>query len=374
MKSGIYIHIPFCKQACTYCDFHFSTSFKTLEPVIEAILREIKLQERFLNDSGIQSLYFGGGTPSIIPTRYIGQIVDALDSAFDLSGLKEFTLEANPDDMSLENLKAWKDIGVNRFSVGIQSFQDQDLRFMNRSHNAMQSEDCIKRAQDSGFENLSVDLIYGTPGLTDELWAKNLEKIKELQIPHLSTYALTVEEKTPLWGLIRKGVAKSPVEEAYDTQFKILQEFLVKNNYDHYEISNSAKPGHRALHNSSYWAGNPYYGFGPSAHGYDGEYHRYSNIAHNVRYSGFENPCANREVETLTGEDRINEYILTRLRVKEGVHLSDFEAKFGKDNLAELLKKIKTTPEEWFLIDENYVAINPAFKLLSDGISSKLFC
>lgn len=374
MKSGIYIHIPFCKQACTYCDFHFSIGFKTLEPVIEAILREIKLQERFLNDSGIQSLYFGGGTPSIIPTRYIGQIVVALDSAFDLSRLKEFTLEANPDDMSLENLKAWKDIGVNRFSVGIQSFQDQDLRFMNRSHNAMQSEDCIKRAQDSGFENLSVDLIYGTPGLTDELWAKNLEKIKELQIPHLSTYALTVEEKTPLWGLIRKGVAKSPVEEAYDTQFKILQEFLVKNNYDHYEISNSAKPGHRALHNSSYWAGNPYYGFGPSAHGYDGEYHRYSNIAHNVRYSGFENPCANREVETLTGEDRINEYILTRLRVKEGVHLSDFEAKFGKDNLAELLKKIKTTPEEWFLIDENYVAINPAFKLLSDGISSKLFC
>src|SRR5690606_2064009 len=212
MKSGIYIHIPFCKQACTYCDFHFSTGFSTLEPVINAIIREIKLQERFFNDSGIQSLYFGGGTPSIIPIRFIGQILDAIDSKFKLSELLEFTLEANPDDMSLENLKAWKNLGVNRFSVGIQSFHDPDLRFMNRTHNAMQSEDCIKRAQDIGFENLSVDLIYGTPGLSDDLWAKNLEKIKELQIPHLSTYALTVEEKTPLWGLIRKGAAQSPLE------------------------------------------------------------------------------------------------------------------------------------------------------------------
>lgn len=374
MKSGSYIHIPFCKQACTYCDFHFSTGFNTLEPVIDAILREIKLQERFLNDSGIQTLYFGGGTPSIIPTRYIGQIVDAIDSKFKLSELKEFTLEANPDDMNLENLKAWKDIGVNRFSIGIQSFQDSDLRFMNRTHNAMQSEDCIKRAQDAGFENLSLDLIYGTPGLTDELWAKNLEKIKELQIPHLSTYALTVEEKTPLWGLIRKGAAQSPVEEAYDSQFKILQDFLAINGFEHYEISNSAKPGHRAIHNSSYWAGNPYYGFGPSAHGYDGEYHRYSNIAHNVKYARFENPCAHREVETLTGEDRINEYVLTRLRVIEGIHLPEFEAKFGKKRLQELVQKTKTTPEEWFLIKDDYIAIKPEFKLLSDGISSKLFC
>lgn len=373
MKSGIYIHIPFCKQACTYCDFHFSTGFATLEPVMEAILREIKHQDRFIHDSGIQSVYFGGGTPSIIPTRFIGRILDELDAKFGLSDVKEFTLEANPDDMSIENLRAWKNLGVNRFSVGIQSFRNEDLKYMNRTHNAMQSEDCIKRAQDAGFENLSVDLIYGTPGLTDELWGNNLEKIEELKIPHLSTYALTVESQTPLWGLIRKGKAEAPQEDNYDTQFKILQRFLQNNKFEHYEISNSAKEGYRALHNSSYWAGNPYYGFGPSAHGFDGVSDRYSNVAHNVKYAAFANPCSERQIESLTEKERLNEYILTRLRVIEGINRDDFREKFGATAEEELLKKIKTTPKEWFLIHEKQISIEPEFKLLSDGISSKLF-
>lgn len=340
---------------------------------MEAILREIKHQDRFIHDSGIQSVYFGGGTPSIIPTRFIGRILDELDAKFGLSDVKEFTLEANPDDMSIENLRAWKNLGVNRFSVGIQSFRNEDLKYMNRTHNAMQSEDCIKRAQDAGFENLSVDLIYGTPGLTDELWGNNLEKIEELKIPHLSTYALTVESQTPLWGLIRKGKAEAPQEDNYDTQFKILQRFLQNNKFEHYEISNSAKEGYRALHNSSYWAGNPYYGFGPSAHGFDGVSDRYSNVAHNVKYAAFANPCSERQIESLTEKERLNEYILTRLRVIEGINRDDFREKFGATAEEELLKKIKTTPKEWFLIHEKQISIEPEFKLLSDGISSKLF-
>lgn len=373
MNSGIYIHIPFCKQACSYCDFHFSTSLKTLDGVIDAILREIKWQEKFSHQNNIQSVYFGGGTPSIIPTSFIGKILEALDAKFGLQSMVECTLEANPDDMNSQALNEWKNMGINRFSIGVQSFFDADLKYMNRVHNSMESQDCIKRAQDVGFDNLSIDLIYGTPGLSDENWLQNLYKAKELQIPHLSTYALTVEERTPLANYIQKGISASPEEESYEHHFKLLQQFLSENGYEHYEISNSALKGKRALHNSAYWAGNPYYGFGPAAHGFDGSFHRYSNIAHNVKYAQAPNPTELREIETLSPEDSINEYILTSLRLLEGVQKENTSKRFGENIWNELLQKSKTIHTEWFLLTENSISINPEYRLLADGISAKLF-
>lgn len=373
MKSGVYIHIPFCKQACSYCDFHFSTGFKTLEPVMDAILREIKAQEKFEEDSGIQSLYFGGGTPSIISPSYIAAITEALDKRFGLGEMKEFTLEANPDDMHKDNLKAWRDIGINRFSIGIQSFHAQDLEYMNRSHTALQAEDCIKRAQDAGFENISVDLIYGTPGLNDDLWLQNLQKIADLSIPHLSTYALTVEEKTPLWGWIRKGMALAPLELSYARQFELLQTFLQENAYEHYEISNSALKGHRALHNSAYWNGNPYYGFGPSAHGYDGVGYRYANIAHNVRYAEAAEVKAYRQNESLDWKDRVNEYILTRLRLIEGIIYSEMAERFNAEESDALKKRAREMGQDCFMPASESLSLKPGYRLMADGIAAKLF-
>lgn len=317
-KAGIYIHIPFCKQACTYCDFHFSTSLRSAAEVTDAIIREIRQQALFTGSPAIQSVYFGGGTPSILPQKELERITEALEKKFGLAGVAEFTLEANPDDISTEALRSWKSLGINRFSIGVQSFYDRDLRYMNRSHNASEAERCIRLAQDAGFENLSIDLIYGTPGLSNEAWLQNLEKAAALQVPHLSTYALTVEENTPLWFHIRRGRQRAPEEASYEDQFRILQAFLERQGYMHYEISNSARSGFRALHNSAYWYGLPYYGFGPSAHGFDGRQLRYSNLAHNVKYARFRDLSEIRTEESLDETGQINEYILTRLRLDEG--------------------------------------------------------
>lgn len=372
--AGIYIHIPFCKQACSYCDFHFSTSLATAQGVTEAIVREIALQPHFGEALPIQSIYFGGGTPSILPQKALAGIVQALENRFDLSALREFTLEANPDDITELNLQAWKQLGINRFSIGVQSFREADLQYMNRSHTAAEASDCIMRAQDAGFSNLSIDLIYGTPGLGSEYWLRNLERAAELQVPHLSTYALTVEENTPLWFHIRKGKQAGPEEQAYDAQFALLQHFLAANNYEHYEISNSARKGYRALHNSAYWYGLPYYGFGPSAHGFDGRSVRYSNLAHNVKYARFDTLDQIRTDETLQPAEQMNEYILTRLRLLEGLDYTGFGNRFGEKYSTELQNRATALPAEWFIQDnKNNIRLAAAFRLLADGISARLF-
>lgn len=372
-KAGIYVHIPFCKQACSYCDFHFSTSLKTAEAVTEAILREIQQQPYFEGAPAIQSLYFGGGTPSILPMRQLGAIVNALEKKFGFADLREFTLEANPDDISATNLSLWRSLGVNRFSIGVQSFFERDLRYMNRSHSAGEAADCIKRAQDAGFSDLSIDLIYGTPGLTDAEWLQNLETAAALQVPHLSTYALTVEENTPLWAHIRKGRQAEPREESYERQFAILQDFLDSHGYEAYEISNSALPGHRALHNSAYWYGLPYYGFGPSAHGFDGGRTRYSNVAHNVKYARFGSLDEIRSSEDLTETEQMNEFILTRLRLLEGFRIAEFRERFGPEHTETLLQKTTTPAGEWFIHDVESVRLDKPYRILADGISARLF-
>ena len=292
--AGIYIHIPFCKQACTYCNFHFSTVLKNRGEMIEAIAKEIKplspkggngeveSEEGFLEE--IQTFYFGGGTPSILNNDELQLIFDALRKRFEFDKNIEITFEANPDDISDEKLQLWKQFGINRLSVGLQSFNEEELKWMNRAHTATESLQCLDKIKVAGFSNYSIDLIYGSPLLSNEEWKKNITIILEKQVPHISCYALTVEPKTALAHIISKNNALKIDEEKQAEQFAILVNELTNAGYEHYEISNFAKPGFRSKHNSSYWQGKAYYGFGPSAHSYDGIKTRRWNIANNALY------------------------------------------------------------------------------------------
>jgi oxygen-independent coproporphyrinogen-3 oxidase len=266
--AGIYLHIPFCKQACTYCNFHFSTLLKTKEDVLKAISNEIQLQQNFFPDKTIiDTIYFGGGTPSLLSISEINELLNELYKHFNIAENTEITVEANPDDLTKGYLSALKkETPVNRFSIGVQSFFDEDLRYMNRAHNASEAINCINFAQDKGFENLSVDLIYGTPTMNNERWKENLQTVFGLKIPHVSCYALTVEEKTELAFLIKKKKSIEPSDEGMAQQFSILLDEMNKHHYTHYEISNFCIEPHFAKHNTNYWKGIPYLGIGPSAH------------------------------------------------------------------------------------------------------------
>ena len=283
--AGIYLHIPFCKQACSYCNFHFSTVLKTREAVLHSMLLEIEYQKHFFGQNTvIETIYFGGGTPSILSIRELKLILKKIEEYFPIAEQPEITLEANPDDLSLEYLTALKnETSINRFSIGIQSFWDADLRYMNRAHNATQAEECIKRAQDIGFENLSVDLIYGTPTLSNEQWQKNLHTIFNLKIPHISCYALTIEEKTALASSIKKRKIIPPKDEQMVAHFSILTQEMNAQEYIQYEISNFCKNPYFAKHNTNYWKEIPYLGIGASAHSFDGK-NRYWNISNNALY------------------------------------------------------------------------------------------
>jgi oxygen-independent coproporphyrinogen-3 oxidase len=261
--AGIYIHIPFCKKACTYCDFHFTTSLKYADEMVDAICTEIRFKKNRIS-SNIGSIYFGGGTPSVLPTTALTKIFDAITDAFTIDANAEITLEANPDDLTKPNIDALRQLPINRFSIGIQSFFEEDLKWMNRAHHAEEAETCIKRSQDAGFENLSIDLIYGYPLLHDEKWAANINKAITLQTPHLSAYALTVEAKTALDHAIRTGKQKPVDEEQSARQFLFLNEQLATAGFEAYEISNYAKPDRYAVHNTNYWRGISYLGIGPS--------------------------------------------------------------------------------------------------------------
>src|ERR1022692_1871049 len=281
--AGIYLHIPFCRQACNYCNFHFSTSLLYKNDFVPALLRETVIQKEYLGKEALETVYFGGGTPSLLHVDDLKKIMETLHSTFKIDYQAEITLEANPDDISTEKLKEWKALGINRLSIGIQSFFEEDLVWMNRAHNAQQAINSIKYAQGEGFSNITIDLIYGTPTLSNKHWKKNLEQAVGLDIPHLSCYALTVEPKTPLHKLIgQKKVADINADEQAD-QFLMLMDFLNAAGYEHYEISNFAKPGKKSRHNSSYWQGKKYLGLGPSAHSYNGIERRW-NIANNNLY------------------------------------------------------------------------------------------
>jgi oxygen-independent coproporphyrinogen III oxidase len=369
---GIYIHIPFCKQACHYCNFYFSTSLANKDKFIKSLLTEIALSKDYLNHEKIETIYIGGGTPSVLPVSDLLLILQTLGKHHDLSGLKEFTVEANPDDLSQDKiveLSTLKAMGLNRFSIGVQSFFDEDLLYMNRAHNASEASSSIKRVQEAGFENITIDLIYGTPTMSDEHWKQNLETAFALNIPHISSYALTVEPKTTLERRIQKKESKPIDEEQSARQFEILLSEMKKAGYEQYEISNFAKPGKYAIHNSNYWFGKKYLGLGPSAHSFNGVARRW-NVANNLFYiSSLEKEQLLFEEEILTPAQKTNEKIMTSLRTQWGLRIADFELP-----IADLIQgSLQQIDSSHYTLENGILKLTDKGKLFADAIASRLF-
>lgn len=369
--SGIYIHIPFCKQACHYCDFHFSTQLQRKEEMVTMIITELENRKDYLPKRfTVQTIYFGGGTPSLLNEQEIESIVNAIHKHFSLD-LLEFTLEANPDDLEADRLKTFKSLGVDRLSIGIQSFDEHVLRFYNRAHNAEESLKAINTAQKAGFEKLSIDLIYGFPHENHEIWKKDLNLGLMLNPGHISSYALTIEPKTAFGNWLKKGKLKEATEDFQAEQFEMLQEAMAASGYLQYEISNFGKEGQFAIHNTNYWMGLPYLGIGPSAHSFDGK-SRGFNVASNALYiKTIKNGESPFQIDDLSKADLINEYILTSLRTIWGCSLeklkNDFGVSLDEKEISELKNQgmISKKKEIIFLTDKG--------KLLADSIAASLF-
>jgi oxygen-independent coproporphyrinogen-3 oxidase len=372
--AGIYIHIPFCKQACHYCNFHFSTSMKLKNGFLQALLNEISLQNNFLPADVVETIYFGGGTPSLLSGNEIKTILDTINTNFSVATDAEITLEANPDDITDEKLDAWKQARVNRMSIGIQSFFETDLKWMNRTHSAQQAEQSIKMVREAGFANLTIDLIFGTPTMTDRNWLHNVEKAIALNVPHLSCYSLTVEPKTPLDSMINKKTVGGINSEDQARQFLLLMEWLTAAGYEQYEISNYSLPGKRSRHNSSYWQGKNYLGLGPSAHSFNGSSRQW-NISNNALYiQSLEKDIIPFEVEILTTTQKLNEWIMTALRTKEGIQFNSGIQQVN-NNIVEIIKqKSRKYQQQNLLINvENALILTNQGKLYADGIAAGLF-
>ena len=372
--AGIYIHIPYCKKACNYCNFHFSTSLKGRNDFVAALLKEMELQKEYLQQEPIETIYFGGGTPSLLSEDELMAIFEKLFLTFSIDSDAEITLEANPDDISVTNTKHWKRAGVNRLSIGVQSFFEKDLQWMNRAHNAAQALNSVRTAQDQSLHNISIDLIYGTPTLTDDNWQKNVEQAISLAVPHLSCYALTVEPNTALNKMILQKKVENIHPDDQARQFVLLMQWMEKAGYEHYEISNFTIAGKRSRHNSSYWQGKKYLGMGPSAHSYNG-ISRQWNIANNNLYilSLAKNELS-FEKEILTDVQLLNEYIMTSLRTKEGIDLNYLSDQFNpsarkiiETKSGKYIKDLKLKEETSRLI------LTKEGKLFADGIAADLF-
>lgn len=368
--AGIYIHIPFCRRACNYCNFYFSTSLGNKERFLQALLTEIKLTTSYLNHEPIETLYIGGGTPSVLTDRDLKHIVEALSHYYNLDEVKEFTLEANPDDLTDKKyLQQLNQLGVNRFSIGVQSFIKEDLLYMNRIHTAQQAIDAVRRVQDSGFSNITIDLIYGTPTMSNEAWQQNLATAFALEVPHISCYALTVEPKTTLENKIRKKALPPVNEEQTATQFQLLLQAMQHNGYEQYEISNFAKNGAYALHNTNYWLSKKYLGLGPSAHSYNGVSRQW-NVRNNLAYiHALEKGERAYGQETLSPAQVVNEKIMTGLRTKWGVDLSSFNRK----TTYVILQNLKEVNKEHYLLQNAILLLTQEGKLFADAIAAQLF-
>jgi len=375
--AGIYIHIPFCRQACHYCNFHFSTSLRYKNEFLTALLKEMELfsaADRSTHAESIGTIYFGGGTPSLLLPDEIQKIIERINNHFQVETGAEITLEANPDDITKEKLEGWKQAGVNRLSLGIQSFFEEDLKWMNRAHNANQAKDNLKLAL-AWFPNITIDLIYGTPDLTNEKWKQNVEKVIAMNIPHLSCYALTVEPKTPLDKMIRLHQSPGVDLDKQSEQFLLLMEWLENAGYEHYEISNFAKPEHRSRHNSSYWQGKKYIGFGPSAHSFDGKI-RWWNVSNNNLYiQSIHNNILPVEKEVLTATQQMNEFIMISLRTMEGLDLDRLQAIDPNMEVKnQILKQSRKYQERGLAnVIGNTIRLTKEGKLMADGIASDLF-
>lgn len=371
--AGIYIHIPFCKQACHYCDFHFSTSVKNKTPLLLALVQEIILRHNDWQDEAIETIYFGGGTPSVLTVQELNDLLDAVYAHFQVIAAPEITLEANPDDLSPEYLLALSQTRINRLSIGIQSFFDADLQLMNRAHNAEQAKQSLALATQY-FDNITLDLIYGMPNLSDEKWRQNIETALSFGVPHISAYALTVEPKTALHHFIQNKQLPPLDEEAAAEHFKLLVELLEANGFVHYEFSNFGKPNYFSQNNSSYWLGKKYLGIGPSAHSFDGQTRSW-NVSNNTKYiKSIEKFALPSDSEILSIHDRYNEYIMTGLRTIWGVSLAKVESEYGLTFLNYLNKQIQPHLQNGFLKIENGILTTTAQgKFLGDGIAADLF-
>ncbi len=371
--SGIYIHIPFCKQACHYCDFHFSTSLKKKDEMVQALAKEIVMRKKEFQNEVVETIYFGGGTPSILQIEDINFLINEIYKNYKVVDNPEITLEANPDDLKQNTIIEWANIKINRLSIGVQSFRETDLQLMNRAHNANEAKECLELATHY-FDNISVDLIYGIPGLTNEMWLNNIQTLLNLGISHISSYALTVEPKTALQKFIQTGKVPSIDEAVAHEQFLILVDTLAKNGFVHYELSNFGKENYFSKNNSAYWLGQKYIGIGPSAHSYDG-INRSWNIANNPLYiKSIQKDILPSEVETLTLTDRYNEYIMTGLRTIWGVSLERIKEEFGNNYLEYLIKNAQPFINNKQLeVSNNILRTTRKGKFFCDGIASDLF-
>lgn len=385
-RSGgaIYIHIPFCKQACHYCDFHFSTSMKKKEEMVLALAKELQMRKTELLDcarsdkndfvfSEVETIYFGGGTPSVLTTEEIEFLIAEVYRHYNVVENPEITLEANPDDLTSERIVELSKSSINRLSIGIQSFFEDDLAMMNRAHNSVEAQKCLELATQY-FDNISIDLIYGIPGMSNEQWQQNIETALRFGVPHISSYALTVEPKTALNTLIQKGKIDAPKDEVAEAHFQILVETLEKNGFIHYELSNFGKEDYFSKNNSAYWLGKKYIGIGPSAHSYDG-ISRSWNVANNALYlKAIQQNQLPNEKEVLSTADRYNEYIMTGLRTIWGVALDRIEKEFGERYLDYLIRQSeKFVKDELLSIENNILKPTAKGKFLTDGIASDLF-
>lgn len=373
--AGLYIHIPFCKQACFYCDFHFSTNLSLKTKLVEALCKEIDLQRYYLKDEEISTIYFGGGTPSLLAEAELSELLDKVYSTFSVSTNAEITLEANPDDLNKAKLTELKKAGVNRLSIGIQSFDNKVLTFLNRAHNGSEAENCIQLAREIGFDNISIDLIYAIPERTDKLWIEDMEKALSYEPQHISTYSLTIEPNTVFGRRLSKGIFDEPSEETAARQFEIMTSVLKNSGFEQYEVSNFCLPGFESKHNSSYWRGAAYLGIGPSAHSFDQKNRQY-NISHNKKYldSILLESKIPAVLDKLGRAEHINDYLLTTLRTKWGADISYLVEQFGYNILESHSVYIdQLIAYNKAYIDDNHLILTEEGLLLADHISSSLF-
>jgi oxygen-independent coproporphyrinogen-3 oxidase len=372
--AGIYLHIPFCKQACHYCDFHFSVNQDKKNDLVAALLKEALLRKEELQNEAIKTIYFGGGTPSLLSTDALLRIFDTLAENYNLSSLQEVTLEANPDDLTAAYLRELRHTPINRLSIGIQSFREMDLKLMNRAHDAKQALRCVPESADIGFENISIDLIYGIQGLTQADWIKNLNTAFDLPISHLSSYCLTVEPKTKLAKLVSSGELPAVNDESAANHFETLIEMTEAVGIPWYEVSNFAKPGMESKHNSSYWANENYVGLGPGAHSFNGV-KRSWNVSSNTAYiQQINKNVLPSESEVLTAEEKFNEYLLTALRTRKGLSFTELSNRCDSAKINEIKSVLQEKAAQGLATINNDGAVLTTKGLLfADAIASSLF-
>lgn len=372
--AGIYLHIPFCKKACHYCDFHFSTTHHLMDDMVNAIQKEIIFRKNYLGKEKVKTIYFGGGTPSLLNEKQLALLLNTIHDNFIVDPDSEITLESNPDDLTTETLQMLRKVGVNRLSIGIQSFREEDLALMNRAHNSSQALQCVRDAKEAGFDNITIDLIYGLPNLTIDAWAKNMEIAIALDVDHLSCYSLTVEPKTALATMIKQQKVKDIDDDASATHFEMLMKAAAEHGFEHYEISNFARNGKYSRHNTSYWKGKKYLGVGPSAHSFNIESRQW-NVYNNHQYvKSISEGIIPAEIEILSVKDKFNEYILTSLRTIWGIDLQFVQREFGEYYLETLKSKLLVQLKQTFVEQNNDTFIlSEKGKYFADKISLQLF-